>query len=221
MKLTELGFFFLRAVHKPFTLDCNRKVRPPSVDRPSEALYTAYIHAGKNGRFWPSSVSVDVYRKYVSKNYRWTCHERWELLSLRPYVHARAAKTALSDLYLLTLKLIRNILPIIINTLVHNNLWACSDSNFFCFWNGKGLDGCGQGVLPINFTPHISPTTLYLPCQISQDRNSMGSMWRFESFPYKNIMTTYNNHKYDNQSAWYWNNLWRIFADVRVYIFAH
>ena len=70
LKLTELGFFFLRAVHKPFTLDCNRKVRPPSVDRPSEALYTAYIHAGKNGRFWPSSVSVDVYRKYVSKNYR-------------------------------------------------------------------------------------------------------------------------------------------------------
>ena len=59
-----------RARHKPFTLDCNHKVRPPSVDRPSEALYTAYIQAGKNGRFWPSSVSVEVYRKYVSKNYQ-------------------------------------------------------------------------------------------------------------------------------------------------------
>ncbi|XP_020622002.1 uncharacterized protein LOC110059620 [Orbicella faveolata] len=58
------------ATHKPFTLDCNHKVRPPTVDRPSEALYKAYIHAGKNGRFWPSPVSVEVYRKYVSKNYQ-------------------------------------------------------------------------------------------------------------------------------------------------------
>ncbi|KAL9969462.1 hypothetical protein ACROYT_G021682 [Oculina patagonica] len=58
------------AAHKPFALDCNHKVRPPTVDRPSEALYKAYIHAGKNGRFWPSPVSVEVYRKYVSKNYQ-------------------------------------------------------------------------------------------------------------------------------------------------------
>ena len=36
--------------------------------------------------------------------------------------HVRAAKTALSDLYLLALKLIRNILAIIINSLVHENL---------------------------------------------------------------------------------------------------
>ena len=34
-------------------------------------------------------------------------------------VHVRAAKTALSDLYLLALKLIRNIFAIIINALVH------------------------------------------------------------------------------------------------------
>ena len=59
-----------RAIHKPFTLDTCRKVRPPTVDRPSEALYKAYIHAGKNGRFWPSPVSIEVYRKYVSKNYQ-------------------------------------------------------------------------------------------------------------------------------------------------------
>ena len=37
-------------------------------------------------------------------------------------VHVRAAKTAPSDLYLLALKLIRNILAIIINALVHENL---------------------------------------------------------------------------------------------------
>ena len=37
-------------------------------------------------------------------------------------VRVRAAKTALSDLYLLALKLIRNILASIINALVHNNL---------------------------------------------------------------------------------------------------
>lgn len=104
-------------------------------------------------------------------------------------VRVRAAKTALSDLYLLALKLIRNILAIIINALVHNNLWACSGSNFFFFfleWQGFGFiinwDRCGQGVLPINCTPHIS-ATLYLPCQITQDRNSMVSMWGFESFP--------------------------------------
>lgn len=36
-------------------------------------------------------------------------------------VHVRAAKTA-SDLYLLALKLIRNILASIINALVHSNL---------------------------------------------------------------------------------------------------
>lgn len=36
--------------------------------------------------------------------------------------HVRAAKMALSDLYLLALKLIRNILAIIINALVHENL---------------------------------------------------------------------------------------------------
>ena len=161
MKLTELGFFFLRAVHKPFTLDCNRKVRPPSVDRPSEALYTAYIHAGKNGRFWPSSVSVDVYRKYVSKNYQWTCHERWKLLSLRPYVHARAAKTALSDLYLLTLKLIRNILPIIINTLVHWNLWACSYSNFLFFGMARVWTGVDRESYRL-ISPLIYPPQHYI-----------------------------------------------------------
>ena len=102
-------------------------------------------------------------------------------------VRVRAAKTALSDLYLLALKLIRNILASIINGLVHNNLWACSGSNFFFLeWQGFGfiinLDRCGQGVLPINCTAHIS-ATLYLPCQIAQDRNSMGSIWGFESFP--------------------------------------
>ena len=104
-------------------------------------------------------------------------------------VRVRAAKTALSDLYLLALKLIRNILASIINALVHNNLWACSGSNFFFFfleWQGFGFiinwDRCGQEVLPINCTPHIS-ATLYLPCQITQDCNSMGSMWGFESFP--------------------------------------
>lgn len=104
-------------------------------------------------------------------------------------VRVRAAKTALSDLYLLALKMIRNILASIINALVHNNLWACSGSNFFFFfleWQGFGFiinwDRCEQGVLPINCTPHIS-ATLYLPCQITQDRNSMGSMWGFESFP--------------------------------------
>ena len=104
-------------------------------------------------------------------------------------VRVRAAKAALSDLYLLALKLIRNILASIINALVHNNLWACSGSNFFFFfleWQGFGFiinwDSCGQGVLPINCTPHIS-ATLYLPCQITQNRNSMGSMWGFESFP--------------------------------------
>lgn len=48
--------------------------------------------------------------------------------------HVRAAKTALSGLYLLALKLIRNIVASIINALVHKNLWACSDS---IFWNGK------------------------------------------------------------------------------------
>ena len=37
-------------------------------------------------------------------------------------VRVRVAKTALSDLYLLALKLIRNILASIINALVHNNL---------------------------------------------------------------------------------------------------
>ena len=59
-----------RATHKPFTPDCNHEVRPPRVDLPSEALYNAYIHAGKNGCFWPSPVSIEVYRKYVSKNYQ-------------------------------------------------------------------------------------------------------------------------------------------------------
>ena len=57
---------------------------------------------------------------------------------------------------------------------------------FFLEWQGFGFiinwDRCGQGVLPINCTPHIS-ATLYLPCQITQDRDSMGSMWGFESFP--------------------------------------
>jgi len=59
-----------RATHKPFPLDCNHMVKPPTVDRPSEALYNAYIHAGKNGRYWPSPVSIEVYRKYISKNYQ-------------------------------------------------------------------------------------------------------------------------------------------------------
>ena len=57
---------------------------------------------------------------------------------------------------------------------------------FFLEWQGFGFiinwDRCGQGVLTINCTPHIS-ATLYLPCQITQDCNSMGSMWGFESFP--------------------------------------
>ena len=51
----------------------------------------------------------------------------------------------------------------------------------------RKFEGCGQGVLPINLTPpppHISShATLYLLCQITQDCNSMGSMWGFESFP--------------------------------------
>ena len=52
--------------------------------------------------------------------------------------HVRAAKTAHSGLYLLALKLIRNILASIINALVHKNLWACSDS-IFLEWQGFGL----------------------------------------------------------------------------------
>ena len=78
-------------------------------------------------------------------------------------VRVRAAKTALSDLYLLALKLIRNILAIIINALVHENLWACSNSIFCLEWQGLGsqwitqMEGCGQGVLPINLTPPPPP----------------------------------------------------------------
>lgn len=56
--------------HKPFKFDCNHKVKLSTVDHPSKALYKAYVHAGQNGRFWTSPVSVDVYRKYVSKNYQ-------------------------------------------------------------------------------------------------------------------------------------------------------
>ena len=187
MKLIELGFFFLRAVHKPFTLDCNRKVRPPSVDRPSEALYTAYIHAGKNGRFWPSSVSVDVYRKYVSKNYQWTCHHLVHLKDekCRTWGPVQSSRTCCKN---------GPFWPLLVSTEVDqkyiSEYYQCSGSNFFFFffleWQGFGFiinwDRCGQGVLPINCTPHIS-ATLYLPCQITQDRNSMGSMWGFESFP--------------------------------------
>lgn len=69
-KTNHLVFCWFREAHKPFASDCNHKVRLPTVDRPSEALYTAYVHAGQNGRFWTSPVSVDVYRKYVSKNYQ-------------------------------------------------------------------------------------------------------------------------------------------------------
>ena len=62
--------FYCRAPHKPFSQDCNRSVRPPPVDRPSKELYTEYIRAAEMGRFRPTPVSVEVYRKYVGKNYR-------------------------------------------------------------------------------------------------------------------------------------------------------
>lgn len=58
------------APHKPFSQDCNRSVKPPLVDRPSKELYTEYIRAAEMGRFKPTPVSVEVYRKYVGKNYR-------------------------------------------------------------------------------------------------------------------------------------------------------
>ncbi|XP_067049338.1 polyphosphoinositide phosphatase-like [Acropora muricata] len=58
------------APHKPFSQDCNRSVKSPLVDRPSKELYTEYIQAAEMGRFRPTPVSVEVYRKYVGKNYR-------------------------------------------------------------------------------------------------------------------------------------------------------
>ncbi|XP_015777653.1 PREDICTED: polyphosphoinositide phosphatase-like isoform X1 [Acropora digitifera] len=58
------------APHKPFSQDCNRSVKPPLVDRPSKELYTEYIRAAEMGLFRPTPVSVEVYRKYVGKNYR-------------------------------------------------------------------------------------------------------------------------------------------------------
>lgn len=131
-------------MHKPFTLDCNRKVRPPSVDRPSEALYTAYIHAGKNGRFWPSSVSVDVYRKYVSKNYQWTRHHLVYLKdgNCRAWGPVQSSRTCCKN---------GPFWPLLVSTEVDqkyiSEYYQCFGPfelvsllrlHFF-FWNGKGL----------------------------------------------------------------------------------
>ena len=68
--LKRACMFYCRAPHKPFSQDCNRSVKPPLVDRPSRELYTEYIRAAEMGRFRPTPVSVEVYRKYVGKNYR-------------------------------------------------------------------------------------------------------------------------------------------------------